>query len=332
MKNFETFQKDSIMQPKANKGEAKLEDRPPQAVVFMATYNGERFLREQLDSILDQTRKDLTLYIRDDGSSDGTVAILEEYAAAHKNIVLVPTGSENLGYPNCFYVLSDMDVDGDYFFFSDQDDVWFPDKVDRAIAFMKEEESRTPGQMLAYYGGYQICDEELNVIGRSPRKDGEVRLHTTLFEACGLEFAMAFNRQAKEFLHQNKPGRTKTRGIWMSMLFSAFGRVVQDPEPCAYYRRHNETTSNRDQTGLKFWLWRVKYFLFGGFGEYKEILRDFEEVVGDKLSGKDQQTIHLFAREKYLPGVFKKVFYPHRLRHRWLDELALRGMFLLGRI
>lgn len=309
-----------------------MDDSTKRAAVFLATYNGRRFLGEQLDSILGQTWKNLTLYVRDDGSSDGTVEILEEYAAAHENMVLVPTGRGNLGYPDCFYVLSDMDIDADYFFFSDQDDVWFPDKVERAIECLEREEARAPGRILAYYAGYQICDEDLNVIGVSPGKEGEACLHSTLFEACGLEFAMAFNRRARDFLRENKPGRTKTRGIWMSMLFSAFGSVLQDPEPRAYYRRHNETTSNRDQTGLKFWLWRARYFLFGGFGEYKEILRDFYEMEGDKLSEEDRRTIYLFAEEKYLPGAFKKMFYPHRLRHRWLDELALRGMFLLGRL
>lgn len=302
----------------------------PTAAVLLATYNGERFLREQMDSILNQTWESLQLYVRDDGSSDSTVSILEEYAAIHKNIVLVPTEQGNLGYPACFYVLSDMDIDADYFFFSDQDDVWFPDKVERAILCLEKEEARQPDQILAYFAGYNICNENLEYIAPSPKKAEKFCLSNTLFEGGGLDFTMAFNRKARDFLRGNKPQYAKVKGIWLSMLFSVFGLVVNDPKACALYRRHIEAVTARDQTGIKFWLWRIQYFLKGGFSEYKETLQDFYEVVGDKLSEQDRKMVYLFANEKYLSSVFRKVFFPKRLRSTWPDELTLRLSFLLG--
>lgn len=306
------------------------EEKLPKAAVLLATYNGERYLREQLDSILNQTWGNLDLYIRDDGSTDDTNIMLEEYVTINKNIKLFPFEKRNLGYPACFYALSDLDIDADYFFFSDQDDVWFPDKVERAIVCLENEERVRPNRILAYYAGYSICNDDLEYIAPSPRREGAFCLSNTLFEACGLEFTMAFNRRARDFLRENKPQHSQTRGIWMSMLFSAFGSVIYDPKPCASYRRHVEAVTSRDQTGIKFWGWRIQHFLKGGFGEYKEILQDFYEVMGDRLSEQERKMLYLFAKKGYIPGVFEKVFYPKRLRRRWVDEVALRLAFLFG--
>lgn len=307
----------------------------PRAAVLLSTYNGEAYLREQLDSILSQTWDNLSLIIRDDGSSDNTVSILEEYGAEYPQITLIPS-RENLGYPACFYALTDLPIDADYFFFSDQDDVWLPDKVERAIRRMEEEAAgHSDGEnppVLAYFAGYHICDEQLKILSRSPKVTGPFCLRTALFEVCGLEFTMAINRPAMELLNRNKPRRAKARGTWMSMLYSAFGTVLYDNEPCALYRRHTSAVTSKDQKGIGFWIWRIKEFFFGGFDEYKEILQDFYDVTAGQLSLSDRRMLYLFARQSYLGGVAVKVLYPRRLRRRWADELALRGVFLLGRL
>lgn len=301
--------------------------RQPKAAVLLATYNGERFLPEQLDSILNQTWENLELYIRDDGSSDHTLTILKKYESSYKNVRLLSLSEGNLGYPACFYVLSDLDIDADYFFFSDQDDVWIPDRIQQAIELMEVQGDR---QMLLYTAAYTICNEKLEPVGQSPKRSGKFTLYNTLFDLCGPGFTLGFNRKARDFLRDHKPQHLESRDGWMSMLFSAFGLVIYNPEPCAFYRRHSNATASEYQTGFRFWAWRVQTFFFGGFASYKETLQDFYEVVGDKLSEQDRDIVYLFAWEKYFPGVFRKVFFPKRLRSNWIDELALRFVFLLG--
>ena len=97
--------------------------------ILMSTYNGERYLREQIDSLLNQTYKDWKLYIRDDGSTDETISIIESYVNDYPDlIVLLKDDLGNLGSARSFMRILSV-VDADYYMFCDQDDVWLPNKV-----------------------------------------------------------------------------------------------------------------------------------------------------------------------------------------------------------
>lgn len=114
----------------------------PSIGVMLATYNGEKFVGQQIDSILSQKDVDTTLYIRDDQSTDGTRAILKDYAATFPDkIVLLPEAPRRFGAAceNFFSILIDIHAAlHDYFAFSDQDDIWSPKKLSRAVTQMKE--------------------------------------------------------------------------------------------------------------------------------------------------------------------------------------------------
>lgn len=298
------------------------------AVVLMSTYNGEKYVAQQLDSILRQDYPDVEIYVRDDGSLDATPKILEEYDAKYEKFHLLET-KENLGYPACFYALTDLDVPGDVFFFADQDDVWLEQKISRAMAHLAREEEDKP---VAYYAGYHICDGALKIVGESGKVTRPIELKDTLFEVCGLEFTMAINRAAKEFLFTHKPQKAKARGTWMSMLYAAFGKIVYDNEPCALYRRHTSAVTSSNMGFFGLWKWRIKKFFGDGFAQYRILLDDFYHTVGDELSPAQKKTVRLFAEKGYLRHVIQKVFYPKRLRRRWVDELALRFVFLIGQL
>ncbi len=104
--------------------------------ILLATYNGERYLREQLDSLFAQTRKDWTLYAHDDGSADSTAAILGEYSMLHPNMVIMDHGRSGGAMANFMGML--FRVEADLYMFCDQDDVWDPRKVERSLAAMAE--------------------------------------------------------------------------------------------------------------------------------------------------------------------------------------------------
>lgn len=107
--------------------------------ILMATYNGEKYLNEQIDSILRQTNKDWTLYIQDDGSTDKTIDIINSYNDPH--IVLVDVGLTRQGAGMNFMSLLNM-VESEYYMFCDQDDVWFNNKVEIEYQRMREEETK----------------------------------------------------------------------------------------------------------------------------------------------------------------------------------------------
>lgn len=126
--------------------------------ILMSTYNGSRYLSEQIDSILCQEGADVTLYIRDDGSSDQTIDIIKKYAKKYQNIIL--TTGQNVGVGNSFMQLVyDCPDDFDYYAFSDQDDIWLKEKLKVAIDNIKQKDTPTlyaSNQMLVDENGKQI--------------------------------------------------------------------------------------------------------------------------------------------------------------------------------
>ena len=297
-------------------------------IVLLSSYNGAKYIEAQIESILCQTHTNLELLIRDDGSTDDTTGIIEKLAETDSRITFI-RDHKNLGYPKCFYALTDMAPEADYYFFSDQDDVWFEDKIERAVDMLSQ---LSPERPAAYYGGYTICDSELNPVKDARPMSKKITLKDTLFEVCGLEFTMAVNRKALALLNNNKPSFSTGRGTWMSMLYSVYADIVCDDRPCAYYRRHENAVTASNQSFFGLWAWRIKYLFGGGFDDFHEIIRDFYLTMGKKLDDKNRRMLRLFADEHYFPAVITKVFYPKRLRSRLVDEFGLRFAFLIGRI
>ena len=107
--------------------------------VILSAYNGERYLREQVESILAQTGVEVTLLIRDDGSQDGTPGIMKDIQAVNANVRCVY--GENIGFRCSFYnMLLESDDTYDYYAFSDQDDVWDADKLSHAVELLEQTE------------------------------------------------------------------------------------------------------------------------------------------------------------------------------------------------
>jgi glycosyltransferase involved in cell wall biosynthesis len=131
--------------------------------VLLSTYNGARFLREQLDSLLAQSYKDVFIDIRDDGSTDDTCRILQEYSGKHPNIHVVYGG--NIGVIESFFILlREAGENHDFLAFCDQDDIWLPDKIHNAVNAMTGEDNRKP---LLYCSRYEFVNEEMKPLGFS---------------------------------------------------------------------------------------------------------------------------------------------------------------------
>ena len=299
------------------------------AAVLLASYNGEQFIRTQIESILAQDYDPVELYVWDDCSTDRTPEIILEFERNNAN-VHVFRGEKNLGYPACFYALTDRDdIPADYYFFADQDDKWYPDKIRRAVDALSLHDEDRPA---AYYAGYDLCDGGLNRIRTVfPAGDGKkIRLRNTLYEVCGLEFTMAVNRKAFRLLQQYHPRRSRARGTWMSMLYAAMGEIVTDRFAAAAYRRHEASVTNRGTSRSSLWKWRAGKFRKQELAGYKDMLREFSEAAGQELPEKEARMLRRFSSPRWFPNVLYKVFYPHRLRSRWTDEAAVRMLFLLG--
>lgn len=131
--------------------------------ILMSTYNGERYLRQQIDSILGQTDREWRLLVRDDGSTDGTQAILSDYAQAHpERICVMESKQHNLGAKRSFEELLAHAEKSDYYMFADQDDVWLPEKIAVTKRKMQElEQIHGSAKPMVVHTDLRVVDEEL---------------------------------------------------------------------------------------------------------------------------------------------------------------------------
>ena len=138
----------------------------PEIDILMAAYNGEEFIAEQIDSILNQTFQDFRLLIRDDGSSDNTPAIIEDYAQKYPDKIEIVHDDVVCRNPYKNFMELLKHAKADYVMFSDQDDYWLPYKIQVTLWHIKELERKNPGLPALVFSGMKVVDENLQSMNR----------------------------------------------------------------------------------------------------------------------------------------------------------------------
>ncbi|WP_455621466.1 glycosyltransferase family 2 protein [Parabacteroides sp.] len=274
-------------------------------VVLLSTYNGERFLCAQLDSLMAQEGVVLRVLARDDGSLDGTREILADYEERYPGVLEVIEG-ENVGFAMSFTRLLqravERYVDADYFAFCDQDDVWMPDKLKAAVDRLIGEDQSLP---LAYCSNTTLVDVNLRVI-RQAWNPREVVLtkERALIQSFATGCTMVFNRVAAETYVTHLPEVIKVHDFLMYQLCMFLGKVVWDEKSHILYRQHGN-----NQIGKKDFMGRMRKRMEGHYKEHVLELQNRRFLVAykDLLSVED---VGLISR---------LVFY----RKNWLSRLLL---------
>jgi len=134
-------------------------------VILLGAFNAEKYIKEQIDSILDQTYENWHLYLRDDSSSDSTLSILREYSNQYSNIHLIEDSLGNLGCNGNYFHLLNL-IEGEYYMFCNADDFWISNKVELSVAKMKEVEAKYNDKNLPIivHTDLAITDSELRII------------------------------------------------------------------------------------------------------------------------------------------------------------------------
>ena len=255
----------------------------------MATYNGEKFLAEQLQSIEDQTHKNWCLVISDDGSSDNTLAIAKQFQAKWGDDRLEIRQGPQQGF--CLNFLSmacDTTIKGDLYAFSDQDDVWKTDKLERAIAyFNKNDGSQLPE---AYGSRTQIVDENLNPLGFSPEFSLPRSFRNALVQSIAGGNTQVFNQATKELLEQAGMLQVVSHDWWLYLIVKGAGGIFYyDPNPSLLYRQHSNALVGGNQS-FKAKVDRMMYVLNGRFKEWNT--KNYEALCCiQHLLTKDNQDI-----------------------------------------
>lgn len=296
--------------------------------VLLSAYNGEKYIEEQVDSILHQTYSEIELYIRDDGSKDQTLEILKKYEQ-NRNVHILK--GKNKGFIKSFLELMKECKDADYYAFADQDDVWLPEKIAMAVDMLEKENQAVP---LLYFANYDFYDGEMNFKEHAAPPSMPPSFHNAIVDCMTLGFNSVYNRKAREMLVKNIPLHSCGHDWWMYMLCSGFGKVVLDSRISVKYRRHGNNVSPGGLDFIKFQIWRFKkFFVNGYFDNIRKQMREFYRLYAEQLSWEDRKLLHLFSNEKYsLKNALKKVTYPKRFRCGILDELFVRFIFLIGKL
>ncbi len=206
----------------------------PRVAVLMSTYNGMRYLPEQVESVLAATDADVHLVVRDDGSTDGTPTFLAEAAADDDRIELV-TG-DNIGVAASFGELLRLAPDDcDYFAFSDQDDVWEADRLSRAASALASISRSTPA---AWGGTAHPVSADLTELARP--KVSRPSVGNALVENVLTGCTIVMNGAARELLLRAWPDDLRTHDAWLYLTLSACGAVLYDPDPGVRYRQHGD--------------------------------------------------------------------------------------------
>ena len=233
--------------------------------ILMATYNGERYLREQIDSILSQSSKQWHLYIHDDGSTDGTLEILNNYAEKHPEWVTVMDYPSQGGALQNFMSLLEK-VEADYYMFSDQDDVWHPTKVKLSYQAMKAQEAQYPDKPIIVHSDVRVVDGDLKLLHPSYRQYGHIYPEAVKdFKSCVINItlgcAMLFNRKSREVSLDRPWKHALMHDGWVTTrTFAEEGIVYAMPEALLEYRNHGDNTVGATD-GSRFTLgYRLSHF------------------------------------------------------------------------
>lgn len=295
--------------------------------VILSTYNGDRFLCEQIDSILNQKDVEVHLYIRDDGSTDTTPEILKKYQTKYSNINVY--FDSNKGCKDSFYICAKYtwikEQSTQYFAFADQDDYWKEDKLKVGINELKAINKNVP---ILYFCPPKIVDQYLNPLDI----EWNNRHLLNFEEACLVQpcagCTMIFNRQSLELFLKGTPQKMSLHDSWMyKCVLACGGSIIEDTESHIFYRQHG---NNVVGTGSFSSRWRRRYNNFVNKNRYRSIqIKNILDTYSDYMptqaieSAKILSTYTELNLYKRIKLAFNPKFRLHGFMHNLMFKLAI---------
>lgn len=260
--------------------------------VIMSTYNGEKYVGEQIESILNQRLGaiNLKLYVRDDGSTDRTAEILKRYSDEGKLVFINENKIENLKVQKSFltglkYAFDDSDAE--YFAFADQDDMWLEDKLRHGIDLLEQERNNRKGKL--YYSNKTFVDAALNYI-----REQKIEYYGDIVEALWTSLAfgctMVFDRKLAEICLRHHPTTTILHDSWIYHIAKFIGStIVFDENSYILYRQHGNNEVGMEgaklyHESILYWIKRAIPVMFHKHAHSKqkyiiEVYKDYYDLI-----------------------------------------------------
>ncbi len=233
-----------------------------EVLILLATYNGENYVRTMIDSVLGQDYENLRLVLSDDGSKDGTSAILEEYGAKYPDRVVHYRSGMRFGSAQKHFMhLLSAFHDSPYIMFCDQDDYWHPDKVSRTLKLMKETQGDSDLPVLVHTD-LRVVDRDLNEIApsfcrHSALNGNRVELNHLLVNNVVTGCTVMINRSLAELGCREVPmDRIMMHDWWLALIASACGKIAFLDEATIDYRQHGSNSVGAKNVYAPSYLWK----------------------------------------------------------------------------
>lgn len=306
--------------------------------ILMSTYNGERYIRTQLDSIVKQTIDSKSLLIRDDGSTDNTISIIREYQKEYPWIEMYQ--GSNLGVQKSFFeLIKKSDPNADYIAFADQDDEWLPEKLGCAVNKLEELYHKRQ-QPLLYCGSQIMVDEQLQplevTVSRFVRTPA---FGNALVQNICTGCTAVINRELAELIRNNMPTNMKAivmHDWWLYLIASCFGNVYYDDVPYIRYRQHKKNAHGAIVSKRELVKYRLRQ-LSKPRGEIYRQVEEFARCYKNVLNGKEEQHQSVLINKliRSQGGIHKRICFMLDLRYfrqKIFDDIVFRGIVLINKL
>ena len=300
--------------------------------IAMATYNGERFLREQLDSLYSQTHVPDEIVVVDDRSTDGTAAILEEYH--QKKGLRYYINEKNLGVNRNFEKAIRL-CTGDYVAISDQDDVWLPYKVETSLKKLVEIEHGKPACVSSQCIG---VDKDLNKLPSYPRINDDTYgykatiLQDGVSQGCSLMFNRALIDTLKEF-----PEKWFMYDAYIAIVAASTGVKYNIAKPLMYYRHHDLNVVGRERKPAPL-LGRIvnhlRIWKFSSIFENKRFrfINYIYNTYSNEISPESKELMEILLKYEHSSLLFKLKYLRSENYFSFMQKVSIMGKLLVTSI
>ena len=280
----------------------------PKLCILLASYNGEKYIKEQLDSIINQTYKNWELIIRDDGSKDETMTILNKYEKKDERIKILRDDKGNLGFLKNFEELL-FNAKEEFVLFSDQDDFWLKNKLEKFVEKIRDLDEKVLSKPLLIHCNSLVCDDKLEII-KEEFIDSKIAKKTNsniyFFEYIVQgSTSMVNKKMIKESLPFLKNVTLHDR--YFHLLSQFLGTRVFIDESLVKYRQHERNEIGANRSIIKN-IMSKKYF----YVEDRKLIEEIKEKYIKCLRKRDLNDI-----EKYLEVTDRN---KNRLERFWLSK------------
>lgn len=296
----------------------------PKVAILLCTYHGQHYLADQLDSFAFQTYANWEVWASDDGSEDDTRAILEMYKEKWGEERLSIHMGPSKGFAANFLSLTcNADIQADYYAYSDQDDIWEVNKLQRAVDWLHTVPDNVPA---LYCSRARLVDVDNQHIGFSPLFKRAPSFANSLIQSIGGGNTMVFNDAARRLLHEaGENVEVVSHDCWAYMVVSGCGGdVFYDAYPSLRYRQHNDNLVGMN-AGWEARFSRLRRLWNGWFRDWNECNVRALRRIDAKLTPKNRTILHEFSVARK-SSLFPRLFH---LRKSGISRQSLSGNLAL---